>query len=336
MALFLTGSTLTETIRRVMGGRNLRCAVAFWGAGAAQFLREASANLSKARILCDISMGATGPDALRELGAPDNDRLRRYDGLHAKVYVSDTGLVVGSPNASANGIGFANGEPVWLEAGSFHEANSPEWRDAISWFDPLYRNAEPIDNDALNEAQRKFRPRTAYLDLPVRDGSILDLVRAHPEQFGTIGFVFCNNRTTQDERKKARDNLRANAPTENGEKIDSLPDDGIYIGWKKSELRRWPSSFIGFFLSSRGNLTVSGGLVRYFEPITGSVFTKRNWRAIQEQLPRNSPKASIIADVDAKTAAAVLRRIDGGVLYSSAQMLSEKLVALHMDNSYPT
>lgn len=41
------------------------------------------------------------------------------DDLHAKVYLSSNGVVVGSANASANGVGLEAGEQAsWIEAGS--------------------------------------------------------------------------------------------------------------------------------------------------------------------------------------------------------------------------
>jgi hypothetical protein len=95
MAEFLTGTDLSAKIRDLLSGTNLRCAVAFWGDGAAKLLCTCSAENSKdAKIVCDLSMGGTYPPELKKLGAPHNNKLRFLNGLHAKVYISDAGLLL--------------------------------------------------------------------------------------------------------------------------------------------------------------------------------------------------------------------------------------------------
>ncbi|OIQ65509.1 hypothetical protein GALL_529310 [mine drainage metagenome] len=270
-------------------------------------------------------MGGCWPGALEELGAPNNDRLRRYDGLHAKVYISDKGMVVGSPNASANGIGFQNRNPVWLEAGTFHPGKSEAWHEAIKWFDQIYRNANKVDDAALAEAQRLYQRTPGQWVLPVREGSILDLVRECPKQFGPIGFVFANLASTKEEKLQARRILKTQAGVQ-AKDIDDLPDEGIFTGWDKEELGRWPASFIEFWISSRGNLYVCGRRVRFFEPNTGSVFTIKSWSAVRSFLPSGAPKAKAIAEADADVATAILGKSGRGVLYSSPATLSDALL----------
>lgn len=103
VARFIAGSDLADAIRDVLGGNNVRCAVAFWGTGAEALLDQATGD--QPRIICDVTLGGTSPNALRALGAPENDRLRYVPSLHAKVYISDRGAIVGSANASQNGVG---------------------------------------------------------------------------------------------------------------------------------------------------------------------------------------------------------------------------------------
>jgi hypothetical protein len=322
--LFLTGPALSEVIRRVLGGHGLRCAVAFWGLGAADCIHAAGGSVADTRILCDISMGGCWPGALEELGAPDNEQLRRQDGLHAKVYICDAGMVVGSPNASANGIGFGESDPIWLEAGTFHEPKSQAWHQAVTWFDSLFRNATVVDRAALADARRRWRPTPGGPALPVREGSILDLVRADPDQFGTIGFVFVNAHSTKEGREAARRALKTQANVQ-ATTVDALPDEGTFTGWDAAELQRWPASFIEFWLSPRGKLSVYGRQVRFFEPITGSVFTEKSWASIRSQFPANVPTAASIARVDASIAAKLLADGNGGLLYSPRD-LSKALI----------
>jgi hypothetical protein len=192
MADFLTGTDLSARIRHVLSRANVRCAVAFWGSGAAELLRSCSQeNLRDAKIVCDVSMGGTFPTELERLGAPDNMRLRFLNGLHAKVYISDAGAVVTSANASSNGIGFAD-QARLVEAGTFHAQDEVAWHNTAQWFDRIYEDAQPIDEDALALARRRWSPPkgAGAPNYSVRPNSLLDMVRADPEAFAEIGFVF--------------------------------------------------------------------------------------------------------------------------------------------------
>jgi hypothetical protein len=299
--------------------------VAFWGSGAAEWIRDAGGRVAEAQILCDISMGGCWPDALKGLGAPDNERLRRRDGLHAKVYISHAGLVVGSPNVSANGIGFGERDPVLLEAGSFYPPKSHAWKQAGAWFDSVYRDAKVVDDAALAEAQKRWQPKLGQKIVPIRDGSLLDLVRANPDQFGTIGFVFVDVAPTKEEREKALRNLKKQASA-TAKAIDALPNGGFFTGWETAELRRWPTVFIEFWASPRGQVYVFGRQVQFFEWATGSVFSTRSWPAARSQFPANVPTATNIARADADIVRKLLTT--GGVLYSSAIELSKALIGL--------
>jgi hypothetical protein len=323
---FLIGQALSEEIRRVLSGRDLRCAVAFWGLGAAEFIQATGTSVADARIVCDLSMGGCWPGALEEMGDPGNKQLRQQDGLHAKVYISDTGIIVGSPDASANGIGFKGCKAIWLEAGTFHAPKSQIWRDAAAWFERLYRDARVVDGAALEEARRRWPKTPVYPKSPVRKGSILDLVSTAPEKFGTIGFVFADEDTTPKARKAARQNLKNQLPARANE-IVSLPDSGMFTGWEESDLERWPSSFIEFWLPRHGKLSVYGRQVQLFGHGTGSVFTKKSWSSIRSQLPENAPKAASIAAADAGTAAKLLSK-HGSLLYSSPKDLALALLEL--------
>lgn len=176
-AAFVAGNDLSKAVTRVIGGDDVGCAVAFWGIGAKAFLDAAGAQSGRFRVVCDTSMGGTHPDALRSLGAPGDPSIRYHDGLHAKVYVSNAGVVVGSANASNNGIGFGAGGPRLAEAGTFHQPGSDVWKSARSWFDQLHSDASVVDEAALDRARLRFRllpgPRA---DKQTRPGSLVDLV----------------------------------------------------------------------------------------------------------------------------------------------------------------
>lgn len=189
MAEFLFEDGLSNRIREVARGRDARCAVAFWGTGAAyEVFGGEFAQRDDVKIICDISMGGTNPFTLRQLGAPENELLKYKDSLHAKTYLSEEGLVVGSANASSNGIGRAGRPAGLVEAGSFFPAGSPEWQEAQNWFCRLWREAGcvEVDQQALERAEDLWGRRAK---LPVEfqaeapAGTVLDY---DPDRDGLI------------------------------------------------------------------------------------------------------------------------------------------------------
>lgn len=151
-------------------------AVAYWGAGAADML---GLNSSKpVTIVCDLRSGACNPNVvgdLLDLGFKIIDR----PGLHAKVYVSDSSIVVCSANASANGLGEEGAELVPdLEAGIF--TDDP---DAIAkaslWFD---RQAlgPAVDRSVLPELKALWNRRRR--GRPVRRAGFVETLLTTPER----------------------------------------------------------------------------------------------------------------------------------------------------------
>jgi hypothetical protein len=138
VSIFLDDRELGPAIVKLMKGTGLRCAVAFWGYGATGKLFKTGRPPADARIICDLTMGGTNPKELKELNAPDNKGLKHLPGLHAKVYISDQGLIICSANASNNGIGFLD-VPRLFEAGAFHEPGTNIYATAVRWFEGIWK-----------------------------------------------------------------------------------------------------------------------------------------------------------------------------------------------------
>jgi hypothetical protein len=100
----LVGDELANKIREICAADEVDCAVTFWSGSSRDELFPRWKK-QKVRIICDISMGCNSKGSLEAYGAPKNPLLRVWDGLHAKVFVSSAGAVVGSANASFNGLG---------------------------------------------------------------------------------------------------------------------------------------------------------------------------------------------------------------------------------------
>lgn len=108
-------AALAEIASCIATGARARLAVAFWGDGAADRL-QIGKNASRVEVVCNLRMGGTNPHEiakLQNLGA----RVQHSDRLHAKVYMFDDKVILGSSNASSNGLGFQGDEcGGWIEA----------------------------------------------------------------------------------------------------------------------------------------------------------------------------------------------------------------------------
>jgi hypothetical protein len=129
MSTFLDDRDLGPAITNLMQGSKSQCAVAFWGNGASSALFQNKCLPADARIICDITMGGSNLKQLRDLGAPDDRRIKHLRGLHAKVYLSNRGLITSSANASNDGIGSLAVARL-IEAGTFHPPESEAYASA--------------------------------------------------------------------------------------------------------------------------------------------------------------------------------------------------------------
>lgn len=278
MTEFLTRRALSERIQEIIRGGNARCAVAFLGKGAAEFL-SGGGGVATPKIICDISMGCTSPHELEALGAPDAPSLKHVKGLHAKVYISDRGLIVGSANVSDNGIGFEiEHEARFVEAGIFHSPDTSVWREASDWFDELYGGAEPLSAEALESARASWRVGPRGGGRALRAGSLLDLVRAKPQHFANVGFVFTGIASTEEQRNAAREAATERLGEDAGAPFASWPADDMFCGWGAEDLAQWPRSFFEFWVPKSSAKAYAREFV-YQELETGSVFAtkQRRW-----------------------------------------------------------
>ena len=267
MAEFLAGDELGKAIKKICRGRNVRCAVAFWGNGAAKALFGSRyEQWKKARVICDLTMGGTNPVELEKLGVPKSRNIRHIEGLHAKVYLSDSGLVVTSANASENGVGFSQRSAKLTEAGSFAKAGSASWQAAGAWFEDQWSTAEKITRDELDLATERWRRRQKFapklMDGERRLGKLglLDNILLRPEIFDGFEFVLTTSRTDpaiirEAERKVSRA-LPEDDVRESG-KRERLRGYDHFGGWGKT-CDDWPENFISVHQNDNGSFGQAG------------------------------------------------------------------------------
>lgn len=320
---FLTGGELSAAIRHLLGGSDRRCAVAFWGRGSSDLVGGGIEG-SDLRIVCDISMGGCHPDALRSLGAPDDADVRYHDGLHAKVYLSDRGVVVGSANASDNGVGFGTEGAGLVEAGTFHTAASKAWVQASNWFEALHFDALQVDEAALERAGRLFRPRrTPRAPVASRPGSLLDSIVAEPDRFDGIGFVLASTSSSDEERAAARKSaVKAGIDRK---LVKETSDNDMFVGWGRKDVLRWPTTFIELWMP-KNRLYLYARTTIAMHAAEGNVFTMKSKRAVGSMLPGGLPD---FRDAERQDAAIVAKLLtDDGKVFRTATEFAAAIEAV--------
>lgn len=331
---FLFDVDLAKRIRDVAAGRDVRCAVAFWSVDGIERVFQSVAAARRARIVCDISMGSTSAEALENLGAPKRKALRHQRGLHAKVYISDRGLVTGSANASISALGPNSGAARLTEAGTFHAPESVAFKNASAWFEIVHGPAGKVDQPALDWARRAYRPPRIGASRPPVPGSLLDAVRVDPERFPGAGFVFTSTASDDDEIKTARKSAKRLAGTIAKREIDAWPRGGFFTGWSAEKVTSWPTLFFEFW-QPRQALTVFAKTVGIHDPGNGSILSRNAWRTANKLYGADLPDRAAIAKADAALAARIRGNGDGQ-LYIDAHALAKLIIGFEMADEAAT
>jgi hypothetical protein len=163
-----------EIARVVATGRPARAAVAFWGRDAANSL-GISEELIKQRgleVICDLESGCCDPDMIRtllKLGA----KVRRLAKLHAKVYLGNGEIVVGSANASANGLGLEDAEINGSKEVCVVTNDNSVISQCQSWFLGTWEEANDITDGDLKKADAVWRMRRKHRPMDHHSGKSL-------------------------------------------------------------------------------------------------------------------------------------------------------------------
>jgi hypothetical protein len=217
--------------------RRARIAVAYWGEGATRRLGLANVAERGAdiEIICDLMSGSCNPYVIRELrDLFGDDHVLTRTKLHAKVWITNVGAVLGSSNASANGLGHEGAETerlveANLEIGSSDASEIQAWE---RWYQTqVKKGAAPVTDAMLKAAIPRWRSRRRYRD-PAAPGSLLDKMRENPDYFRDKPFVVSIFEHSDATRKAERAFQK--------EREDrGLKNIDFYEGW-----RQRPATFI--------------------------------------------------------------------------------------------
>jgi phosphatidylserine/phosphatidylglycerophosphate/cardiolipin synthase-like enzyme len=179
---FLDAKSATAQIRKhVAKSTTIRMAVAFWGEGAVQQLGLSKTGAAR-KVICNLKMGGTNPKAIYALRKAGIE-VSQCDTLHAKLYLFDQTVIIGSSNASANGLSL-QGKQIegWHEANVISDDPSV-YSDASTWLDNL--STTSITDDDLKVAQELWtqRRRLAPYQTLSKKITLFEAVKRNPEEF---------------------------------------------------------------------------------------------------------------------------------------------------------
>lgn len=130
----------------VKEAKEVRFAVAFWGKGASETIVNAKGK--KVKIICNLESGASNPHEIIKIGKLIGfNNIRSVKNLHAKVYLTNNKMILGSSNFSANGLSLEGDETNKLIEANILLDNASINQDAKVWFDDLWNKAKQIDKN---------------------------------------------------------------------------------------------------------------------------------------------------------------------------------------------
>jgi len=171
-----------SALRRTQAGD---IAVPYWGAGALRLLElDKGARL---RIVCNLDQPGCNPWVIEELLALKIE-VKSHRRLHAKIYTTEDMAIVGSSNASTNGL-TDEGKRArgWVELNVM--STKPGFvRDVQAEFEEIWDSDEckqvrPIH---IKRAKDRRRDMPAFGPILPYDQSLFDAVRATPEAFAHV------------------------------------------------------------------------------------------------------------------------------------------------------
>lgn len=308
MLKFCTEASIAAEVRRlVKNSKDVKLAVAYWGDGACKRLSLATA--AKLTVICNARSGSCNPKELEKLlelqgrGA----RIQTLDDLHAKVYLTREGAIVGSSNASANGQA-EDGEA----ADSLREANllidNGEALDTlITWFDAALEASEELNAAIVDEVRAIWGDRN--LDsrrkrLRRKHASLLKAAREDPTAFQNANiFIALYKERSDPEAISAVKSYKEKRRKDNEKVQDAQLKKVLGVRWWTYDGWKLPSASWLIDCYDGPRTTRINGIARTGDPTYSTVFgrsRKTAWIAFKEKtIDLNHSKFVIVREDEA-------------------------------------
>lgn len=230
-------------------------AVPFWGKGAhAQF---DLGNGQKSRIICNLKSSACNPYAIEDLKKSHGVTVRSHPRLHAKIYATTQFVIIGSSNASTNGLAIAGAFESWIEANVISDDSNLVTR-VLALFEDVWKNRETteVTEPDLTEAKKIWDNRVKP---DVTATSLLAACREHPELFESV-YLAAYQYDLGENGQRAMEDFINNPP---GHELAKLDESKIW-GY---QFKNMPEGARLIDLDCRNRNKVFGGYAQVTTPI---------------------------------------------------------------------
>jgi hypothetical protein len=171
-----------EIISLLSNADKIRVAVAYWGKGAVHNLKLKDLKGRDVKIVCDLDGGGSNPSEIEELQTTfGKENVLSCRGLHAKTWITDKCVILGSSNASANGIGWEGAETKGLIEANIVTDGKYIVSRVHDWFnDKVISAAKQIEQQDFRRAKKSWEKRRILR--PWQDGSLSEALDS-PDAF---------------------------------------------------------------------------------------------------------------------------------------------------------
>lgn len=178
----LNGPEAEREIKKLLDAAEwVRIAVPYWGKNAVTRLGLDRLRTDDVRIVCNLLSGGCNPDEIEKLNKIFGNNIKTNNNIHAKVYLTDKGVVLGSSNASTNGLGSEGSKSEVLNEMNIKIENVDKIKNLEKWYNSIESKSRNITKSDLDEAKLLYRKIKNIL--PLKDGSIIDLAANDPSEF---------------------------------------------------------------------------------------------------------------------------------------------------------
>jgi hypothetical protein len=185
-------------------------AVPFWGNGA---LTSLGINgKQKSRIICNLQSSACNPYVIEQLKKSKGVSVRSHPRLHAKIYATDKFAIIGSSNASTNGLAVEGQPKSWIEANVISDDPNIV-TGARALFQELWVSPETLNvtKTALTEAKKRWDARPKP-QVPVTATSLLAACREQPDLFTSVYLAAYKEKLGPEGSQKLKDFKKSQRP----------------------------------------------------------------------------------------------------------------------------
>lgn len=178
----LDGPEAEREIKKLLDAAEwVRIAVPYWGKNAVARLGLDRLRTNNVRIVCNLLSGGCNPGEIKKLKSIIGDNIITNNNIHAKVYLTDKGAVLGSSNASTNGLGIEGSKSEVLNEMNIKIENVDKIEYLENWYNYIESNSRKITKSDFDTA--KFLYGKLKNSFPLKGGSIVELAASDPSEF---------------------------------------------------------------------------------------------------------------------------------------------------------